>query len=282
MYAKLRAGISDGCCAGELADRPGDRGGNARGNRRQHPREIVQARARRRAAIRGRQWRGRYRRWWTVQNAERTVRPGDGTVAAVVPAAGMSRRMGRPKPLLPLGAVPMVVRVVETLFAAGGLEPLVVVTGHGREHVEAALSLLPVEFFHNPDYERGEMLSSVQAGIRAVAGRAGAVVLALADQPAVTPEIVAALVDAWRESGAPLVCAPRRPPRTPRRHRRRTLHRAFGTRAARDAQGPCAAARSAETGSTHCRRGRPGRRRHAGAVRGGAARIAPRQFAPNV
>jgi len=113
--------------------------------------------------------------------------------------------MGRPKPLLPLGAAPMVVRVVETLFAAGGIAPVVVVTGHERQHVERALSILPVEFVHNPDYSAGEMLSSVQAGVRAVRGRVDAILLALADQPAVTPEIVGALVEAWRESGAPLV-----------------------------------------------------------------------------
>jgi molybdenum cofactor cytidylyltransferase len=117
----------------------------------------------------------------------------------------MSRRMGRPKPLLPLGTAPMVTRVVETLFAAGGVAPVVVVTGHERRRVEAALSHLPVEFVHNPDYERGEMLSSVRAGVRTVLGRADAVVLALADQPAVTPEIVRSLADAWRESAAPLV-----------------------------------------------------------------------------
>jgi molybdenum cofactor cytidylyltransferase len=116
----------------------------------------------------------------------------------------MSRRMGRPKTLLPFGAAPMVRRVVETLFAAGGVTPVVVVTGHERMLVEAAVSILPVELVHNPHYEHGEMLSSVQAGVGAVVGRADAVVLALADQPAVTPAIVRSLIDAWRESGAPL------------------------------------------------------------------------------
>ena len=99
----------------------------------------------------------------------------------------------------------MIARVVETIIAAGGVWPLVVVTGHERERVMSALPVQPVEFVHNADFERGEMLSSVQVGVRAVAGRAGAALLALADQPAVTPEIVRSLVNAWRESAAPLV-----------------------------------------------------------------------------
>lgn len=113
--------------------------------------------------------------------------------------------MGRPKPLLPFGGSPMVARVVETVLAAGGIAPVIVVTGHQRGAVESALAALPVECVYNADYEHGEMLSSVQAGARALAPRAGAVLLALADQPAIEVATVRALVGAWRESGAPIV-----------------------------------------------------------------------------
>ena len=45
-------------------------------------------------------------------------------IAAVVLAAGMSRRMGRPKALLPLGGLPLIARVVEPIRSAR-VEPIV-------------------------------------------------------------------------------------------------------------------------------------------------------------
>lgn len=122
----------------------------------------------------------------------------------MVPAAGLSRRMGRPKVLLPFGDTPMLVRVVETILEAG-VSPVVVVTGHGRESVESALAGLPVECVFNADYEHGEMLSSVQAGVRAVAARADSMLLALADQPGVEAATIRALVSTWSESEATVV-----------------------------------------------------------------------------
>ena len=51
-------------------------------------------------------------------------------VAAIVPAAGLSTRMGRPKLLLPFGGEPLIVRVVNAL-RQGGAAPVVVVIGIG-------------------------------------------------------------------------------------------------------------------------------------------------------
>ena len=123
----------------------------------------------------------------------------------MVPAAGMSRRMGRPKALLPFGPAPMVARVVESLASADCVSPIVVVTGHERERVVAVLAAHDVVHVFNAQYETGEMLSSIQAGVRAVGSRAGAVVLALADQPGVEAATVRSLVGAWRETGAAIV-----------------------------------------------------------------------------
>ena len=126
-------------------------------------------------------------------------------MAAVVLAAGLSRRMGTPKPLLPFGAAPMVARVVESVVAAGEVSPVIVVTGHERDAVVAALAGSDVVHVQNPRYREGEMLSSVQAGVRAVTGKCRAVVLALGDHPAVEPATARLLVDAWRRTDAPVV-----------------------------------------------------------------------------
>src|SRR3954468_1634613 len=80
-------------------------------------------------------------------------------IAAVVLAAGMSRRMGRPKALLPLGGLPLIVRVVEPILSLQVISPIVVVTGHHADQVKHAMDGCDVELVHNRDYEAGGMLS---------------------------------------------------------------------------------------------------------------------------
>ena len=109
-------------------------------------------------------------------------------IAAVVLAAGMSKRMGKPKALLPLGGLPMIARVIEPLVKIGSVEPIVVVTGHHAEQVRGAMDGCDVQFVHNPNYESGGMLSSVKAGCRAIVDRCDAFLLLLGDQPLLTLE----------------------------------------------------------------------------------------------
>jgi molybdenum cofactor cytidylyltransferase len=106
-------------------------------------------------------------------------------IAAVVLAAGMSRRMGRPKALLPLGGQTLIARVVETIRASGVVGTIVVVTGHQEEQIEHELPDCNVQFVHNSDYADGEMLSSVKVAVRAIANQCDAFFLVLADQPLV-------------------------------------------------------------------------------------------------
>jgi len=125
-------------------------------------------------------------------------------VAGVVLAAGLSRRMGAHKPLLPFGAEPMVARVVDAVRAAGAAY-VAVVTGHRCDDVAAALAGRDVLLVHNPHYRDGEMLSSAQAGVRAVARCCDAALLALGDQPAIEPATIASLIAAWRPTSAAIV-----------------------------------------------------------------------------
>ena len=82
-------------------------------------------------------------------------------------AAGQSRRMGeRNKLLTEVDGRPMLRHAVEAAMGAGVRET-VVVTGHERERVEAALAGLPVRFVHNPDYAEG-LSTSLKAGIGAL------------------------------------------------------------------------------------------------------------------
>ncbi|GIV85017.1 MAG: hypothetical protein KatS3mg052_2024 [Candidatus Roseilinea sp.] len=93
-----------------------------------------------------------------------------GPVAAIVLAAGTSsRHRGVNKLLLPFrdGAV---IHCAVRAARDAGIAPLVVVTGHQRERIEAALAGLPVTFAHNPRYREGEMLSSIKVGLARLEG----------------------------------------------------------------------------------------------------------------
>ncbi len=118
-------------------------------------------------------------------------------ISAVVLAAGLSARMGRPKLLLPYGEHTVVEQVISVLLSSPADEVLVV-TGHEREAVESALSGWSVRTVFNSDYAAGEMLSSVQVGLEAVAAESRAALLAVGDMPAVEPGVVAQLLAAYR------------------------------------------------------------------------------------
>src|SRR5438128_1612854 len=131
----------------------------------------------------------------------RTVMGSPGSrIAAVVLAAGLSARMGRPKSLLPLGGKPLLAHVIEAIVSAGGIEPMVVVTGHAADDVEKILQSFSVHPVHNPAYASGGMLSSIQVGVAAVMGKADAFFVVLGDQPMVRPATLAAMTDAWRQN----------------------------------------------------------------------------------
>jgi molybdenum cofactor cytidylyltransferase len=126
-------------------------------------------------------------------------------VAAVVLAAGASRRMGQPKQLLPWGrdGQPMLGHVLRTALAAG-VEEVIVVLGYAAEHIAPVLEGLPVRVVVNHAWVDG-LSTSVQAGLDAVSPAAEAVLFLLADQPHLTPEVIAALVARFRRTRAPIV-----------------------------------------------------------------------------
>lgn len=115
-------------------------------------------------------------------------------------AAGLSSRMGRNKLLLTLGGEALVRRAVQTALGAG-LSPVLVVTGHQRAEVEAALAGLACTPVFNPEHQRG-MNTSLRAGFRALPdGCPGAVVL-LGDMPFIERGHLARLCEAFRAGPA--------------------------------------------------------------------------------
>jgi molybdenum cofactor cytidylyltransferase len=126
------------------------------------------------------------------------------SLAAVVLAAGLSRRMGAPKLVLPWGQTTVIRHVVEVL-AESGLDEVLVVTGGAHAQVAAALAGAPVRLVFNPVYEHGEMLSSIQLGLQHLPAETDAALVCLGDQPQVQAQVIFAIMAAYRASGSPLV-----------------------------------------------------------------------------
>ncbi len=125
-------------------------------------------------------------------------------ISAIILAAGQSRRMGQPKMLLQWGKLTVIEQVITT-FSNAGIEDIVVVTGNARDRVEAATAPYPVRRIYNEDFVNGEMLSSLQCGLRAMSEQVQAALIGLGDQPQVQERIVRCVCKAYRESQPRLV-----------------------------------------------------------------------------
>lgn len=126
--------------------------------------------------------------------------------AAIVLAAGLSRRMGRPKLLLEFKGRPVIRHAVERVIAAG-LHPVLVVSGPEHDALARALAGLEVQFAVNPTPESGQG-SSVGVGVSALPAGTDAVLIALGDQPGVPAEVIPALIEALKQPGK-TIAAPR-------------------------------------------------------------------------
>lgn len=122
--------------------------------------------------------------------------PEDCSIAAVVVAAGLSTRMGEPKQLLPYGEHTVIEQIVSVLLQSP-LDEVVVVTGHVRRSVESTLASWSVRPVFNPNYGQGEMLSSVQCGLSALAPEVDAALIVLGDQPQLDGDVVQRLIEVY-------------------------------------------------------------------------------------
>jgi molybdenum cofactor cytidylyltransferase len=128
-------------------------------------------------------------------------------IAAVVLAAGRSTRMGAVNKLIAeIGGTPLVRIAVEQALASRA-SPVVVVTGHQREKVEAALKGLNVRLTNNPDYADG-LGTSLRAGIAAVPDNADGVIVCLGDMPQVDAALIDRLIAAFDPERGALVVVP--------------------------------------------------------------------------
>jgi molybdenum cofactor cytidylyltransferase len=127
--------------------------------------------------------------------------------AAIILAAGRSTRMGGPNKLLAEIAGRPLVRIAAEQALASRARPVIVVTGHQREKVEAALAGIKVERVHNPDFAAG-LSTSVRAGLAAVPPDVDGAVVCLGDMPQVDAALIDNLIAAFDPERGALVVVP--------------------------------------------------------------------------
>lgn len=132
--------------------------------------------------------------------AQRSSRPA-GPVAAVILAAGRSRRFGQAKQLARLGGRTLLEHVIDRALAAG-LRPVVTVVPPWLSRPDSADPA--IRWIRNPDPGRG-MSHSLQLGLAALDPSVSAALVLLGDQPTIDPRTIAAVLSARGER--PIVAA---------------------------------------------------------------------------
>jgi molybdenum cofactor cytidylyltransferase len=128
-------------------------------------------------------------------------------IAAIVLGAGRSSRMGGPNKLLAEIAGRPLLRIVVEQALASRARPVIVVTGHQRERVEAALAGLPVQFVHNPHFAEG-LGTSLKAGVAALPAEVDGAIVCLGDMPQVAAALIDRLIGALDPDKGALVAVP--------------------------------------------------------------------------
>jgi molybdenum cofactor cytidylyltransferase len=124
-------------------------------------------------------------------------------VWAIILAAGESKRMGKPKLLLPFGEKTIIETIVATVVSSKA-EKALVILGSDQEKIEEKIKNYPVKVVYNRGFRSG-MLSSVQCGFKALHEETRAVLVVLGDQPKISTTVINKLIDAYKSSGKGIV-----------------------------------------------------------------------------
>jgi molybdenum cofactor cytidylyltransferase len=119
-------------------------------------------------------------------------------ITAIIPAAGLSSRMGQNKLLMRFAGKSLIEHAVDTLMTSG-VDEIVVVLGHEANLVRSRLEGKGVRFVENLDYRAG-LSTSVRAGMEAAPKGSDAMMIYLADQPLLESDEIKRLIQAFAEA----------------------------------------------------------------------------------
>jgi len=124
-------------------------------------------------------------------------------IAAVVLAAGASSRMGKPKLTLPVSGEPMLGKTLD-IYRRALVDRVVVVLGANAAKLREEVKFEKETVILNPLFRNG-MSGSLKLGLKAVEKEADAMIVALGDQPYVSPDTINTMIEVYSRTNASVV-----------------------------------------------------------------------------
>lgn len=126
-------------------------------------------------------------------------------IAGLILAAGYASRMGEIKPLLPIGSVTTLERVISSFFA-GGIDNIYLILGHHQEEIKAHLPYInQINILYNPNYPTG-MFSSLQLGINSIDDTIDAFLMTPADCPLIDSKTISDIKNCYENTQSDIIC----------------------------------------------------------------------------
>jgi molybdenum cofactor cytidylyltransferase len=116
-------------------------------------------------------------------------------ISTIILAAGESKRMGKPKQLLPLGKTTILERTIDN-FLKSEVRDVIVIVGYRAAEIITLIASRPVTIVVNPAYREG-MSTSIVAGLSMISDKAQGLMLALGDKPFVDSQTINHVVESF-------------------------------------------------------------------------------------
>ncbi len=119
-------------------------------------------------------------------------------IYAIILAAGESKRMGKPKLLLPFGEKTIIETVLNNAIQSE-TDGVLVVLGSNSEKIAEKIKNFSVKISVNPNFREG-MLSSIQWGFETLPKDTRAALIMLGDQPLIPSSVINKIIHAYKET----------------------------------------------------------------------------------
>jgi len=124
-------------------------------------------------------------------------------INAIILSAGESKRMGKPKALLPFGQTTFLGQIISELKSSD-VDKVSVVLGADAELIRKSVDLSMTEVVINKDYKNGQ-LSSLIAGLNSIPPAAEAILVCLVDHPFISRVVINRVISKFRQTRNPIV-----------------------------------------------------------------------------
>jgi molybdenum cofactor cytidylyltransferase len=131
-------------------------------------------------------------------------------ISVIIPAAGKSTRMGQPKLVLPFRSTTIIGQIINSISLSGIKDIIIVINPHNiklKDHLEKLKETYPIRVINNLAMDEGNMLTSIQLGLRSVQKQCKAAMIALGDQPQIQPDTIKKIINEFIQN-KPMLIAP--------------------------------------------------------------------------